>query len=285
MQSINSEPSAPLRYHLTRLTPLSANKQCSEAAFADLARDKRAQFLPIRWRTNLNLEEGSIDKDASKQEDGTVLRISDFEPAGIPFVREMISNVLIDIPHYLSNQHRNRLIQAVVEDCNRVYRLFVKRNPDFTERGGKVHIIAHSLGSALAIDILSNQPTYVPPLEELSKQQLHSVTTLCFNTSSCFFLGSPAGFFYFLNGAKLVARKGRARTRDAPADVALDETRYGCLAVGACAALRAEVSPTDRLTVQRLYHFGPSRLSSSTCCGRRVRENQAQACAGPGSDH
>jgi hypothetical protein len=119
-----------------------------------------------------------------------------------------------------------------VEDCNRVYRLFEKRNPGFNERG-KTHLIAHSLGSALAVDILSHQPTYTPLLKELSDEQLHSNATFVFDTSNVFFMGSPCGFLFFLNGARLVARKGRARTKDVSADLASDKPQYGCLAAGA----------------------------------------------------
>lgn len=43
------------------------------------------------------------------------------------------------------------------------------RHPDFEKNGGRVHIIGHSLGSALVANILSNQPTLLPPLSSLPK--------------------------------------------------------------------------------------------------------------------
>ena len=39
-------------------------------------------------------------------------------------------------------------------EMNRIYALYLKRNPDFK---GKISIYGHSLGSLLAYDILSNQ--------------------------------------------------------------------------------------------------------------------------------
>lgn len=44
---------------------------------------------------------------------------------------------------------------------NRMYALFLERNPGFT---GKVSLGGHSLGSLIVFDILSNQPT--TPTEE-----------------------------------------------------------------------------------------------------------------------
>jgi hypothetical protein len=81
------------------------------------------------------------------------------------------------------------------------------------------------------IDILSRQPTYVKPLDELSESELRSSDQLVFNTRCFFAVGSPAAFLFHIRGAQLIARKGRERTKDAPADVALDRAgRYGCMA-------------------------------------------------------
>lgn len=41
------------------------------------------------------------------------------------------------------------------DEINRLYDAFCKRNPSFTEKNGKVSIVAHSLGSVITYDILS----------------------------------------------------------------------------------------------------------------------------------
>jgi hypothetical protein len=71
------------------------------------------------------------------------------------------------------------------------------------------HILAHSLGSALAAHILSNQPTTQPPLEDLTLEEIkHKMKTqFLFNTSALFMIGSPLGVFLHLNQAQLIARK------------------------------------------------------------------------------
>lgn len=48
------------------------------------------------------------------------------------------------------SHHRHRVVKVVVQEANRVYRLFCQRNPGFN---GKVSIVAHSLGAPLAVDV------------------------------------------------------------------------------------------------------------------------------------
>jgi hypothetical protein len=134
--------------------------------------------------------------------------------------------VLLDIPLFMSH-HRQRMIEAVCLQANKLYRLWIARNPEF-ENSGRVHIIGHSvsfsphirlendlrqLGSALAAHILSNQPTKMPPLSQLPKQVITKTRDrFLFNTSSLFLCGSPLGIFLHLDQTQLMPRKGRERT-------------------------------------------------------------------------
>ena len=47
------------------------------------------------------------------------------------------------------------LWQALQEELNRLYEMFVERNPYFEANGGKVSIVAHSLGCVFTYDILT----------------------------------------------------------------------------------------------------------------------------------
>lgn len=76
------------------------------------------------------------------------------------------------------------------KEANRIYRLFCARNPGFATRG-RVSIIAHSLGSALASDILSSQPTFVKPLSEMTREEKFPDSTFVFNTRLLILVGSP----------------------------------------------------------------------------------------------
>jgi len=50
---------------------------------------------------------------------------------------------------------RMELWQALQEELNRLYEMFVERNPYFEANGGKVSIVAHSLGCVVTYDILT----------------------------------------------------------------------------------------------------------------------------------
>lgn len=138
---------------------------------------------------------------------------------------------MLDIPYYLSH-HKRKMIEAVIKEANRVFRLWIKHNPGFEEYG-RTHLIAHSLGSVMALDILSNQPTRLPTQNDLGSNP--SSTMFEFDTTNIFFCGSPAGFFMLLNKAPLLPRKGRdkpdADGADLSASVAGESGTYGCLAV------------------------------------------------------
>ncbi|OXC69532.1 hypothetical protein AYX13_01699 [Cryptococcus neoformans] len=214
-------------------------KQTSNPAVASIIRDRRCQVLPVQWRTSLNLDERKTEEEllhgidnrftisgkySSSIDDITIHR-------SIPYVRELTNSVLLDIPLFMSH-HRQKMIEAVCTQANKLYRLWIARNPHFQEYG-RVHIIAHSLGSALVAHILSNQPTKMPRLSQLPKQVIsETMDRFLFNTSNLFLVGSPLGIFLHLEQAQLMPRKGRERTMQSPADEALDRAgRFGCLAI------------------------------------------------------
>ncbi|KAF2721629.1 hypothetical protein K431DRAFT_284775 [Polychaeton citri CBS 116435] len=168
-----------------------------------------AMTLPINWRHSLSFEEGGYSDESNSQEDFSVNRfgLSDITPETLPSVRNIVSDVMLDIPYYMSH-HQPKMIAAVIREANRVYKLWCANNPGFHQYG-RVHIIAHSLGSVMAVDILSRQPTCVPDhLEDpaavdLEAEDLHH---FLFNTSNLFLAGSPAGFFLLLKKSQLLPR-------------------------------------------------------------------------------
>jgi hypothetical protein len=142
---------------------------------------------------------------------------------------------MLDIPYYLSPQHNPKMISACIQEANRIYRLWCANNPGFSENG-RVHLVAHSLGSVMAIDILSAQPSFVDPHfadptipeDELPDDQF------IFNTTDLFVCGSPVGLFLMMKNANLLPRRDKekpgADSYAAPG-VAGEQGTYGCLAV------------------------------------------------------
>ena len=183
----------------------------------------------------MKLEDGGPHPDPNRRDrksSKNQFTLKDITAESIPAVRNLISDVMLDIPYYLSH-HKKQMIAAVIKEANRIYRLWIKNNPGF-EKKGRVHLIAHSLGSVMALDILSKQPTSLP--KEISLMSGRARDDIFeFDTTNLFFCGSPAGFFLLLNTAPLLPRKGRNKPgtdgEDISAGVVGEADTYGCLAV------------------------------------------------------
>ncbi|KAJ1028162.1 hypothetical protein NDA13_003608 [Ustilago tritici] len=203
-----------------------ASENSSDPAICRLSRGRRAQFLPICWRRHMEF-------DVRPEGNDNFYTLDDItNSAAIPLVRNVITKVVLDVPIYLS-RHRQKMINSVRSELNRTYRLFCRRNPDFERLGGRVSIIGHSLGSALAADILSAQPSKVAPLAQHADRDLRRNDCLHFNTKNLFLIGSPLAFFFHLDGGQLIARSGTDRHPDCEVDsdaVHPESGRYGCLA-------------------------------------------------------
>ncbi|KAL9030829.1 MAG: hypothetical protein Q9196_001083 [Gyalolechia fulgens] len=228
--------------------------------------------LPINWRSTLKFEEGGPRPNPNQKDRASTKNeytLKDITADSIPAVRNLISDVMLDIPYYLSH-HKPRMIEAVVREANRVYRLWCKNNPGF-EGNGRVHLIAHSLGSVMALDILSKQPTQLPKLDLTSGRPRNDIFE--FDTKSLFFCGSPAGFFLLLNKASLLPRRDRnkpeANGEDINPGVAGEAGTYGCLAVDNLYNIMHYNDPIAyRLNacvdVDYAYALQPARVPSAT---------------------
>ncbi|KAI0181865.1 DDHD domain-containing protein [Hypoxylon sp. FL1284] len=188
--------------------------------------------LPVNWRQNLSFEDGGPMKEEDKENyTPGEFTLKDIEPKTIPAVRSMISDVMFDIPFYMSH-HKPKMVAAMVGEANRVYRLWCRNNPGFSQNG-RVHLIGHSLGSVMCIEVLSRQPN-TTPVPSLSKPiQLKHFD---FDTKNLFLIGSPAAFFLLLERGALLPRRGRLKPGADPSDVVSTDVvgeagRFGCIAV------------------------------------------------------
>jgi hypothetical protein len=150
----------------------------------------RPCVLPINWRARLSFD---FDVPPSRLEHPnptkeSVFTYKDLQPNSISVVRDLIKDVMLDIPYYLSS-HKQRILEAVVEEANRVYHVFSKCNPEFDGKG-RTHIIGHSLGCVIATDVLSTQPTYIAS-DTFHREIVH----FAFDTTNLYCVGSPVGLF------------------------------------------------------------------------------------------
>ncbi|KAK2736404.1 hypothetical protein FQN57_000781 [Myotisia sp. PD_48] len=200
--------------------------------------------LPVNWRSTLSLEDTDVGVARPEGLNANRFSLKDITPESIPGIRNLISDVMLDIPYYLSH-HKQKMVFAVVKEANRIYRLWCQNNPSFQTKG-RVHLIAHSLGSIMAIDILTQQPTKLPHIDFLNSSI--SETMFEFDTTNLFFCGSPAGFFLLLNKSTLLPRKGRNKPgcnngEDSARGVAGEAGTYGCLAVNNLYNVMHETDP------------------------------------------
>jgi hypothetical protein len=193
--------------------------------------------LPVNWRHSLTFEEGGY-RDGPAQAAPNEFTLQDITPDTLPSVRSLVSDVMLDVPYYMSH-HQPKMIAAVVREANRVYQLWCLHNPGFAENG-HVHIIGHSLGSVMSIDILSRQPTSIPEsLRDPTKVELPNdeIDHFLFNTTNLFLAGSPVGFFLLLRRSQLLPRidyPSAEAESDPTANnnfVCGERGQYGCVAV------------------------------------------------------
>ncbi|ERS94996.1 hypothetical protein HMPREF1624_08708 [Sporothrix schenckii ATCC 58251] len=218
--------------------------------------------LPVNWRHTLSFEDGGFSEPRGEEGHATTsgFELKDIEQTSIPAVRSMISDVMFDIPFYMSN-HKPKMITSLVREANRVYRLWCQNNPGFSQTG-RVHLIGHSLGSAMAVEVLSKQPTKIPRVEPIPTPAVSNFFE--FDTTNLFLLGSPAAFFLLLERGALVPRRGRQKpgmvTRNNIDRRVFGEAgTFGCLAVDNIYNVLAKEDPIAYLlngTIDSAYASG-----------------------------
>ncbi|KAJ8102497.1 DDHD domain-containing protein [Lipomyces tetrasporus] len=176
--------------------------------------NSRIQVLPVCWRHSIQFglqqerdddpaksrkeqDIGDLEEENGK-EDPETATLQDITVDGVPALRGIISEVLLDILLYYQPNYRERIMNNVSNECNHIYHLFRKWNPGFK---GRISIAGHSLGAAIAFDILCRQPDDPQPSKSKSPK-----LTLDFDVDSFFGLGSPVGLFQMLKGKTIAPR-------------------------------------------------------------------------------
>ncbi|KAI8926295.1 DDHD domain-containing protein [Entophlyctis helioformis] len=199
------------------------------------------QVLPIQWRQKVQFGIHSRGEPTNDDDEEDVV-LDDILPEGIPGIRMLVSDVILDVLLYLTPRYRQEMIKHVTLELNRVYALYKERNPNFQ---GQVSIYGHSLGSILAYDILSHQhiakslqpdqpPTPRAPEVDITDILAASLQNgrvsglmetvdnlsylpLDFHVNALFAVGSPVALFLLLRGMKI---------RSIANEAAADNPRY-----------------------------------------------------------
>jgi hypothetical protein len=188
--------------------------------------NSKVQVLPVCWRHLLDFpkrrekkastragERDIGDKAAAEEDEEEYPSLEDITVEGVAFARSLVSDLALDVLLYQSG-YRETIAEIVVSEANRIYKLFKDRNPEFR---GKVHVMGHSLGSAIMFDILCRQKEKAKeaarnPLRFWSGPEVPEPTkdprelVLDFEVEDFYCLGSPIGLFQMLKGRTISAR-------------------------------------------------------------------------------
>jgi hypothetical protein len=191
----------------------SPDLQALNSEFDQEIKNSRVQVLPICWRHLLDFPKQSLKHNRREHDLGDLdyddeeyPRLEDITVEGVPAVRNLLTDLALDILLYQSPAYKGHISRIVVQECNRIYRLFKERNPTFN---GKVSLVGHSLGSAIMFDILCQQK--IPGSRQSSQSSKARRATqdelkLDFEVEDFYALGSPIGLFQMLKGRTIAAR-------------------------------------------------------------------------------
>ncbi|ODV78929.1 DDHD-domain-containing protein [Suhomyces tanzawaensis NRRL Y-17324] len=166
----------------TMSTVFRNNKEIQKLVDDD-THSNRIQVLPISWRHKIDFHPQRTFKD-----NDSLPTLAQLTVDGIKPLRNLVGDVVLDILLYYEPKYINQVFEVVTDELNRVYRLYKEQNPDFN---GKVHIMGHSLGSAISFDILANQTGTKDGQEKVKN-------LLDFDVENLFCVGSPVGVFKLL---------------------------------------------------------------------------------------
>lgn len=221
-----------LRKTLKTVYEGSPDLQALNVEVEKLPKNCRVQVLPVVWRHLLDFPKQSLKQNQKEQDltDADIYgdveqypSLTDITIEGVPAVRNLITDLALDILLYQS-AYREHIAGIVQRECNRVYNLFRKRNPQFN---GKISLVGHSLGSAIMFDVLCRQK--VPDTTSAAanrasrsgntKPAERGDLSLDFEVEDFFCLGSPLGLFQMLKGRTIA---GRQASDSGPAQSPLD---------------------------------------------------------------
>ncbi|GAB1610603.1 phospholipase DDHD2-like isoform X4 [Argonauta hians] len=103
----------------------------------------RVEYLPVLWHSALHSEATGIDS-----------QLKQLTLPSTQKLRHFVNDTLLDILFYTSPKYCQTMCDTVGSELNRLYELFLKRNPGFN---GTVSVSGHSLGSSIVFDLLLHQ--------------------------------------------------------------------------------------------------------------------------------
>ncbi|KAL2857386.1 DDHD domain-containing protein [Aspergillus pseudodeflectus] len=199
-----------LRKTMKSVYKASPDLQALNSAFPDKQKNCRIQVLPVCWRHLLEFPYKKFGKtrkeldlaDADALEDDIYPALSDITLESVPAVRNLISDLAVDVLLYQS-KYCEHITSIVKQECNRIVELYKKRNSSFK---GSVSLCGHSLGSAILFDILCSGYPEARKATHSGEKAASGASSFAFECEEFFCLGSPVALFQMLKGNKIAGR-------------------------------------------------------------------------------
>ncbi|OTF83153.1 phospholipase DDHD2-like protein, partial [Euroglyphus maynei] len=154
----------------------------------------RVEVLPVTWHQALHTK--SLDE-----------RLREITLPSIQKLRSFTNDTILDALFYTSPVHSKLLLNYVANELNRLFAIFLQRNPYFA---GKIGLAGHSLGSLILFDLLSYQTTTSTSDEQQQQsnsdhhtEHSNQIEQLHFRPECLFALGSPLAAFITIRGLDL----------------------------------------------------------------------------------
>ncbi|TID30468.1 hypothetical protein CANINC_000979 [Pichia inconspicua] len=175
----------------------------------DKFKNCKVQVLPIIWRHAVHFGLDYKDKNTDKFGYPEMPLLSNLNVEGVTPLRNLTADVVLDVLLYYEPMFKDVILNGVAKSLNETYDKYLENHPNFK---GKISIIGHSLGSAIALDLLNiqKQDNALPGEYDNMKQ-------LKFPVENFFALGSPNGVFKFIKKEHLRPRSMFAERNDHPA--------------------------------------------------------------------
>lgn len=142
---------------------------------------QRAEFFPVEWRTSLTLDGGLVEA---------------ITPGNVTQLRNILNTSAMDIMYYTSPVYCVEIQRGLVTEINRLYSMFVERNPNHNV---KVSVVAHSLGCVIVYDVITGYQPVVPATDDKTVEEaVPGKSRLNFHVDNLFLLGSPLAVFLAL---------------------------------------------------------------------------------------
>ncbi|KAL5332572.1 DDHD domain-containing protein [Aspergillus crustosus] len=262
-----------LRKTMKRVYRASPDIQALNSTFTDNPRNCRVQVIPVCWRHLLEFPYKKFGQnrkeldlaDAESLEDDTYPTLSDITLESVPAVRNLISDLAIDVLLYQS-KYREHISAIVREECNRIVDLYKARNPHFR---GTVSLCGHSLGSAILFDILCSENVNPGRPVELDGQPAANLSSFTFECEEFFCLGSPVALFEMLKGKTIAGQPSRKIEDSEETDIAAprsnrqpaDDEHRLALSVPKCKQLYNIFHPSDPVSYRMEPLISPAMSS------------------------